>query len=157
MDNLIDVPPASEASVPVMAEPPVSTVLSTDFAPLLARVAALEAQAAVSPPKETAPSSEVEKDLLSIYQRLQNLESHLLDGLGPRVQALQDTLHAFATRATNALPVSIVNELNELKTVVASLGGAQFGHAGHDLGAAFHAWWDKLTGAKTSDFLPKKS
>ena len=49
---------------------------------------------------------------------------------------------------------SVESRLSALEEVVKSLGGAQFGHRGNDSGRAFHAWWDRLTGAKTLASAP---
>jgi hypothetical protein len=71
-------------------------------------------------------------------------------------QALS-ALHEVSTASIEARFVSLASDLEsrlapalarveELERVVQSLGGTYFGHLGHDFGAVFHAWWDKLSG-----------
>jgi hypothetical protein len=131
--------------------------------------AAKEAQASGSPspnqasslgtsPVPSPPVSTVLTTALApIFAQLQNLEAALLDDFGPKIQALEEALDSLASRAESVLPTSIVQELSELKAVVASLGGGITGAPGHDAAALFHSWWKKLTSKPSPTPAPAPS
>ena len=106
-----------------------------------------------SPPVSTVLTT----DLAPIFARLQNLEAALLDDFGPNIQALEEALESLGKRVESVLPTSIVQELSELKAVVASLGGGITGAPGHDAAALFHSWWNKLTSKPSPTPAPAPS
>lgn len=82
--------------------------------------------------------------LPDILARLRAFE----EGINPRLQAVEERLERLAKRAIGvAEHVSLGAELDELKSIVLSLGGGLFGSPGHDAGKLFHEWWNTLRGA----------
>lgn len=103
---------------------------------------------ASAPGSEVVSSAPVTSDLSLIFARLQNIEAALLDHFGPKVEALEEALQSLAARAETEASPALAKGLEELTAIVKSLGGAQFGHTGHDGGNVFHAWWKKIMGAQ---------
>lgn len=86
-------------------------------------------------------------ELAAVYSRLEAIEDTLHEHFGPKLEALEEGLESLANRAASESSPALAASLNELRAVVQSLGGTQFGHRGHDGGNVFHAWWKKITGA----------
>jgi hypothetical protein len=97
-----------------------------------------------APPSSPSPVSQAEKDILAIYARLQELEARALEDFRPRLEALEEAVQSLAKRAESGAGPVVMGEIGELKSALASLGGIAVGQTGHDSGAFFHSWWDRV-------------